>query len=52
METYTDKSRYLVRKNAPFTPSVIAKGVCLTDMTIGYIGFQSIEDYKVWKNQK
>lgn len=52
MKIYTDKTRYLVRKNAPFTPAVIAKGVCLSDMTIGYIGFKSIADYQVWKNQK
>lgn len=52
MKTYTDKSRYMVRKNAPFTPVVIVYGVCLPDMTIGYIGFESIEDYKTWKKQK
>lgn len=52
MRTYIDKSRYQVRKNAPFAPAVIAYGVCLPDMTIGYIGFKSADDYKTWKNQK
>lgn len=52
MRTYTDKSRYMVAKNAPFTPAVIAYGVCLPDMTIGYIGFESKNDYELWKKQK
>lgn len=52
MKTYTDRTRYMVRKNAPFTPAIIVKGVCLPDMTIGYIGFESRTDYELWKNQK
>lgn len=50
--TFTGKTRYFVKKNAPFTPAVIAYGIVQEDMTIGYIGFEFYSDYVLWVNQK
>lgn len=52
MRTFAHKTRYLVEKYAPFTPVAIAYGYCLPDMTIGYIGFESMYDYERWMNSR
>lgn len=48
MRTYfvAVRTRYQAIKECPFTPSNVAK-VCG-----GFICFESVTDYKTWKNQK